>query len=310
MLAKKIKEGCCIGLIAPSFQLGGENLENYKRAREFFLGKGYRLKEGAHVFDEWFGSAGRPEDRAADLNAMFADSEVEAVLCINGGGSSSTILPYIDFDIIAKNPKVFMGYSDISVLNQAIYAKTGLVTFNGPLFMDFGHEDEQDEYYAAFCKRFMEGDSSMPLDPNAKCIRSGRAEAIALGTNIRCSMNLLGTPYAPEFSGKILMVEAWAIDPYECTVRFSQLDQMGILGKAAGMAVGYVYGLQDPKMTKGKVLPQMEEVLADIAAKYDFPILKYNRFGHEIINAIIPIGTDLALDADAGTLKIAGDFIE
>lgn len=310
MLAKKIKEGCCIGLIAPSFQLEGENLENYEKAKEFFLGKGYSLKEGKHIYDRWFGSAGTPQDRAEDMNAMFADPEVDAVICINGGGSSSTMLEYVDFEIIKKNPKIFMGYSDISVLNQAIWAKTGLVTFNGPLFMDFGGEKEQDEYYEAFCKRFMEGNRDLPKDENAKCIKKGKARAVTLGTNIKCSMNLLGTPYAPDLNGKLLMAEAWTIPPYECTVRFSQLKQAGILKNLKGIIVGYVYGLQAPEMTNGEELPQMEDMLAEIVKEYDFPILKYNHFGHEIVNAIIPIGTEMEMDAEKGTFEITGEFIE
>lgn len=310
MLARKIKEGATIGLIAPSFELTPDHLEKLEASTRFFEARGYRVKVGAHIKDRWFFSAGRPEDRAADLNQMFADPEVDAIICINGGGTSSTILQYIDYDVIRANPKIFMGYSDISVLNQVIYEKTGLVTFNGPLFMDFYNDQDAEAYYEEFRQRFIEGSHELAQDPNAVCIRGGKASGQFYGTNVRCSMNVIGTPYQLDYKDKILAVEAWMIEPYEMAVRFSQLKQMGVFNQVRGMVVGYVYGLQAPEMTKGKALIQMEEVLADISKEYDFPILKYNNFGHEIINAIIPIGAEIEMDADNRTLKILGDFIE
>ncbi len=309
MLARTIKEGATIGLIAPSFELVGQNKEHYKAAKEYFLAKGYKLKEGAHIFDSWYGSAGTPQDRAADLNQMFADPEVDAIICINGGGSSSAIISYIDYECIRRNPKIFMGYSDISVLNQVIFEKTGLVTFNGPLFMDFGNSGEGDIYYEEFKQRFIEGSAELQQDSKAVCLRGGAAEGKFYGTNIRCSMNVIGTPYALDYSEKILGLEAYAIEPYECTVRFSQLKQMGVFDRVKAVVIGYVYGMQDVNMTKGKKVVQMEEIFMEIAKEYDFPVLKYNHFGHEMINAIIPIGCEMKLNAEAKTFEISGEFI-
>lgn len=310
MFAKTIKEGATIGLIAPSFELNGQNLERYKDAKKYFEAKGYRLKEGKHIFDKWYGSAGTPEDRAADLNEMFADKEVEAIICINGGGSSSTMLQYIDYECIRKNPKIFMGYSDISVLNQVIHNETGLVTFNGPLFMDFGNPGEGEIYYEEFRQRFIEGSSFLQQDDKAVCLRTGEVTGKFYGTNVRCSMNVIGTPYQLDYKDKILGLEAYTIAPYECTVRFSQLKQMGVFNQIKGIVVGYVYGMQDPEMTKGEEVVQMEEILMDIIKDYDFPVLKYNHFGHEMINAIIPIGCEMKISADEKKFEIVGTFID
>ncbi len=310
MLAKKLKTGDTIGIIAPSFEVTEEILKSYAYAKSFFEAKGFKIKEGKHIREKWYGSAGRPEVRAEDLNAMFSDKEVDAIICLNGGGTSNTMLPYIDFDAIAKNPKIIMGYSDISVLNQVIWQKTGLVTFNGPLFQDFCNEKDANEYYEEFAERFIEGGSVLPKDPDAKCVRGGKASGILVGTNVKCSMNLMGTPYQVDYRDKILALEAWGISNYECAVRFSQLKQAGVFDHVRGIIVGYVYALQDERATGGEKLDQMEDILADILQDYDIPILKYNKFGHEMINAIIPIGTEVMLDAGNCEIKIQGDFIK
>ncbi len=310
LLAKKLKKGDTIGIIAPSFEVSEEAFESYEFAKAFFEKKGFNIKTGKHIREKWFGSAGEPEKRAEDLNAMFCDRDVDAIICLNGGGTSNTMLPFIDFDAIKNNPKIFMGYSDISVLNQVFWQKTGLVTFNGPLFQDFCNAEAAAAYYTEFEERFIEGKSSLPKDPNSRCVRSGRASGILVGTNVKCSMNLMGTPYQVDYTDKILALEAWGISNYECAVRFSQLKQAGVFDKVRGIVVGYVYALQDERATEGKRLDQMEDILADLLKDKDIPILKYNKFGHEMINAIIPIGTEVSLDADRCEIEINGSFIE
>jgi muramoyltetrapeptide carboxypeptidase len=310
MLAKKIKKGDTIGIVAPSFEVSDEAYENYEYAKAFFEKKGFKIKTGKHIREKWFGSAGRPEARAEDLNSMFADKDVNAIICLNGGGTCNTMLPYVDFDLIAKNPKIIMGYSDISVLNQVIWQKTGLVTFNGPLFQDFKNEAAANEYYTEFEERFIKGEKTLPKDPKARTVKPGKASGILVGTNVKCSMNLMGTPYQVNYDDKIVALEAWGISNYECAVRFSQLRQAGVFDHVRGIAVGYVYALQDVRATKGEKLDQMEDILADILSDTDIPILKYNKFGHEMINAIIPIGTEVTLDADRRVITIDGEFIE
>lgn len=308
MLAKKLKYGDTIGLIAPSFALGEDTREKLQKAVSLFNERGFKIKCGRHIFENWYGSAGTPQQRAEDLNAMFADSDVDAIICINGGGTSNMMLPYTDFDTIGKNPKIFMGYSDISVLNQVIYDRTGLVTFNGPLFMDFVDEKNGEAQYANVIERFVEGSKVVDMGQGSRCVRGGRCEGVVMGTNIKCSMNLLGTPYLPDYTDKIAFLEAMTIQIFESTVRIAQLKQQGFFDRIKGVCIGYIINLQESLKTD-KPLPQFEDILLEMTEEYDFPILKCNIFGHEIANAVLPIGVRYGLDADERKISILEDFL-
>lgn len=306
MLAKSLNYGDTIGIIAPSFEVSIDSMAKYEEAKKFFKGKGFKIKEGKFITEKWLGSAGTPQQRAQDLNNMFADTDVSAIICLCGGGTSNMILPYINFDIIKNNPKIFMGYSDISVLNQVIYDRTGLVTFNGPLFMDFGDDTFAENNYETLVNRLIQKNHHLKSDANRKTVRSGKAEGIFLGTNIKCSMHLLGTDFFPDFSGKIAGLEAYFIEVYDCALRFSQLRQNGFFDNLSAAIVGYNYSMQTEKNINK---PQMEDILLEITKDMDFPILKCNNFGHEIANDIIPIGVKMTLDADSTTIDISEQFL-
>jgi len=300
MLAPKLSPGDTLGVVSPSTPVepGNPQLANGMR---FLEGLGFKVLLGEHVFSNSLGYAASPTEKAADLMGMFGDPAVKAIICSQGGDTANASLPYLDWQVLADNPKVFLGISDITVLLNAIYAKTGLVTFHGnDVMWGFGrHPTAYDRQ--EFLARLVDGKiGKVNAAGPRKAIRSGRAEGRLLGGNLRCLLKLAGTPYFPDFSGAILFIESLGFEPAGCDYMFRQLQQMGIFDQVAGVIVGYIDGVDN--------LPDaplhMEDVLMNVASDYRFPILKANDFGHNCPNTTLPVGARVRMDAEAGEIEI------
>lgn len=301
ILPKRLKTGDTIGIVSPSTPVPGPGNEQFKNGIAFLEGLGFKVTLGEHIFSTSWGYTTSPKEKAADINRMFADRSIQAILCSQGGATANACLPYLNWEVIRANPKIFLGISDITVLLNAIYHKTGLVTFHGnDLMWGFGRNpaayDRQE-----FSTWLMEG-ASGEIKPNGerRTIRSGMAEGKLLGGNLNCLMKLAGTPYFPDFSGSLLLLEALNISTEDCDCYFQQLRQAGVFDQINGAAVGYIDGLQND----GQALMQMEAVLLRVSEEYNFPILKMNDFGHNCPNTVLPVGATARLDADQCSLQI------
>ena len=198
-----------------------------------------------------------------------------------------------------------MGYSDITVLLQAIYKKTGLVTFSGPDFISFGTEYAE-EQYQVFEDAFVNKKLDKFNNGKKNVIKKGNAEGKIIGTNLGCMMYLLGTEYLPDMQDNILFIESYKTSPNECQRRFAHLKQYGIFDKIKGIVVGYNYDLQKDENT----YPQMEDILLEYSKKYNFPIVKCNDFGHKIVNSVIPIGGFCKIDCENEEVEIIEKFLK
>ena len=276
--------------------------ETFYKAETFLKTKGYKIKRGKYIFEDYYGSAGTREQKAEDMMSMFKDPEVKMILCLDGGQTCNTFIDLLDYEVIKQNPKILMGYSDITVLLQAIYQKTGLITFSGPSFVSFGEVDPkmqykelQEVFVNKKLNKFINGDKSV--------VRPGCAEGKIIGTNLGSMMYLFGTEYFPNIENAILTIESYITSPNECQRRFAHLKQYGVFDKISGVIVGYNYDLQK----NGNIFPQMEDVLMKYTKEYNFPIIKCNDFGHKIVNGIVPIGATLSIKND--NFKILDDFV-
>jgi muramoyltetrapeptide carboxypeptidase len=301
MIPQKLRPGDTIGIVAPSDPVRPEFDDRLKAGVELFNSMGFKVRLGQNIHSESLGYTATAQEKAADINAMFADPAVNAIICAQGGDSANAPLDLLDWDLIEHNPKIFLGLSDITVLLNAIFAKTGLVTFHGnDILWGFGNDPtsyEIDEF-----RRFLIDGKIGAVPPNRprKTIRSGHTEGILLGGNIRCLLKLAGTPYWPDFSGGILFIEAYIISPSGCQTAFHQLKQMGVFDRINGIIVGYIDSMQKD----GGKGPFMEEVLQEVTTDFEFPILKINDFGHNCPNTLLPVGGEARMDADAKTLEI------
>ncbi len=306
MLANKLNYGDTIGVVGVSNSLKFNNrYEDFYRAEKLFQSKGFKVKRGKYVLEDYYGTAGTREQKAEDMMDMFKDEEVKAIICLEGGQNCNTFIDLLDYDVIKQNPKIITGYSDCTVLLQTIYNKTGLVTFSGPTFVCFGEENGE-EKYKEFENAFINKKIGKFVNGNKKVIRQGNVEGKIIGTNLACMMYLLGTEYLPDMQDKILLIESYETSPNECQRRFAHLKQYGMFDKVKGIVVGYNYDLQK----NGDIYPQMEDILLDYTKEYEFPIIKCNDFGHKIVNSVIPIGVNMKIDSDNAKIEIKDEFLK
>lgn len=306
MLASKLNYGDTIGVIgvSNSIDLDENGYEVLCKAEEFFVKKGFKVKRGKYVLENYYGSAGTREQKAEDLMNMFKDKEVKAIICLTGGETCNTFIDLLDYEEIKQNPKIIVGYSDITVLLQTIYKKTGLVTFHGSSFKDYGRENAE-ECFKEFKSVFINRKIRKFANGEKKIIRKGNALGKIIGTNLGCMMHLLGTEYLPDMQDKILLIESYKTSPNECQMRFAHLKQYGMFDKIKGIIVGYNYDLQK----NGEIYPQMEDILLYYTKEYNFPIIKCNDFGHKIINSIIPIGVNIQINSEKSSVEIMDEFL-
>lgn len=291
MIPKKLQIGDTIGIVSPSGAVSKESENQFNKGVDFLKNLGFKVKVGKNALNNTLEYSASPQEKADDMNSMFADKEIKAIICSQGGANSNSILPLLDFEIIKNNPKIFLGISDITVLLNAIYQKTKLVTFHGnDVMWGFGNEhadyDEQE-----FIDRLVKGKiGEVKHNSEWKCIRKGIAEGVLIGGNLNCLNKLAGTEYQPDFEAKILLLETFdegdAPDDVECEL--SHLKQMGIFEKIKGLWIGYYNH-------KSKI--PYEEIVMNVVKDYDFPILKCDDFGHNTPNTTIPIGIKIKLDA-------------
>ena len=296
ILPKRLKKGDLIGIVSPSAAIAPEVLPILRKGREFLHNLGFRTEVSKNHLKELDGSAGTPEERAEDINDMFGDSRIDAIICSQGGDTANSILPYLDFKLIKENPKIFQGISDITVLLNVIQSQTGQVTFHGnDLIWGFGRKPSAYDIQE-FTNRLITGEiGALRKNSRWKSVRSGNAEGRLMGGNLRCMLKLAGTGYQPDYSDSILFLEAFEVTSGECDYMFHQMKQMGAFEGIKGVLVGYVWGMQ--KSVKARKQAQMEDVLNRITSEYDFPIVKCNDFGHNCSNTTLPLGVHARLSA-------------
>jgi len=301
MIPEKLSKGDVVGVIAPSDPVFQDLEDRLEMGCAYLRSVGFDIKLGQHLRTNRLGYAATPQEKAEDINTMFADPDIKAIICAQGGETANAPLAYLDWDMIHQNPKIFLGISDITVLLNAITHKTGLVTFHGnDILWGFGYNPTNYEL-EEFLRTLVRGEIG-PIPPNRerRVIRSGQAQGILLGGNLGCLLKLAGTAYWPDFTGSIFFVEAYEISAKTCHTAFHQLKQIGFFDQISGAVVGYIDSFQREATPK----PHMEDVLLEVTQDYDFPILKINDFGHNCPNTVLPVGGEVFLDADRQTLEV------
>ena len=308
---RRLAAGDAVGLVAPA-NATFQSLE-LQIAKESLEALGLTVKIGRHLLDRHGYLAGRDKDRAADINAFFADGSVRAVLPIRGGWGSSRVLPYLDFDTIRRNPKVLAGYSDITALLLAVHAKTGLVTFHGPNGMGRWDAFSLD----SFKRVLMQGEAVTFQNPHAlsdrnaltqienrtQTITSGKARGRLLGGNLTVLTTIVGSPYLPAWDGAILFCEDVGENYYRIDRMLTQLKLAGVLSKIAGFVFGTCSECTPGDNNFGALA--LEEIFADHIKPLGVPAWSGAMIGHGMPQWTIAEGIDVEIDAAAGTIRMA-----
>jgi muramoyltetrapeptide carboxypeptidase len=301
---KRLVEGDTVGLVLPaSAELAADDVQIAKEQMELL---GFKVVIGAHALDRQGYFAGKDRDRADDVNRMFADDRIAGVVCYTGGWGSPRILPYLDYDLIARKPKVLIGYSDITAMLNAIHQRTGLVTFHGPVGSSVFDVYTQENFRRVLMTAEPAGELALPpkktdvlVDRVNRIVKlaPGKATGRLAGGNLTMLTALMGTPYEIDTKGAILFLEDIREDLYRIDRMLTQLALGGKLDDMAGMVFGRCTECKNPAVS-------LEDVLRDRFSTLAKPAISGLAFGHIEQKLTLPIGVSAMLDADAGTLTV------
>lgn len=303
---KALASGDTVGLVLPATAASAQ--DEIAFAKDQMEAIGFKVVLGKHVYDRWGYFAGRDRDRADDINAFFADDSIAAVVCYTGGWGSPRVLPYLDYDLIARKPKVLMGFSDITALLNAVHLRTGLVTFHGPVggstFEPYTLDNFKRVVMTASPAGLLVPPSKKPnelIDRTNRIVKlaPGKGRGALVGGNLTMIASLTGTPYAPDTAGKILFLEDTHEEPYRID---RMLTQLALAGAFKGIA-GFAWGRCTDCDPKGNSF-SLEEILRDRFGSLSVPALSGLSFGHIEQKLTLPIGVTATIDGDAGTLSI------
>ena len=236
----KLKKGDVIGVVAPSSAVEEDDLEAINNSVLLMENSGFKIKFGKNVFKNTLGYGATPQEKAQDLNEMYKDKEVKAIFCLSGGFNSNSLFEYLDYEIIKNNPKPLCGFSDSTSIENIIYQKAGVITFNGPTFKALTTW-ETDYGYKEVIKRLVEGSLELgqPEDVYIS-IQKGEAEGRLVGGNLSLTSEMVAGEYSIDFKDKILFIEELSLEtPPELAFNYLyHMKQNGVFDVIKGIWVG------------------------------------------------------------------------
>ena len=295
MKANKLKKGDKIGVCASSGIISEKHTKDLEKSRKLL--NEYHLMPiySKNLFSKTLKYSSTPIEKSQDLNDLINDKEIKAIIFAKGGNNSISILILIDYDKIKVNPKMFIGFSDNTVLLNAIYKKTGLVTYHFTNYKGFC-EKNLDFNRKQFENVFLDGNKGIVSKNSSwKILKKGVATGKLIGGNLNAITKLLNTEYCPSFRNNILFLEDLA---FESNIEMIssyiyQLKNSKVFEQISGLLIGN-YDTQE-EIT-------LEEVIMESIQEYNFPVLKCEDFGHTSSNIVLPIGLKCILDAKEGNL--------
>jgi len=305
LLGKKLQKGDTIGLIAPSGAVRAEGA--IERAIAETERMGYRVKVGESCGKVYGYLSGTDEVRARDINNMFADKDVDAIVCVRGGYGTMRILDLLNYDVIRENPKIFVGYSGITALHTAMFERCGLVTFEAPMAVSDWSGGPLDEMSYASMMRALGTSEPMgelvnaPGYPARRMVNPGSCEGTLVGGNLSLMTGVLGTPYALDFKDRILFIEEIGERTYCVDRMLTQMRLAGVFDQCAGVVFG---DFKDCPIEYPAFGLSLEEVIRDIVAPCGKPVFTGLQIGHCTPKLTLPHGVRYRMDADACTLTV------
>ena len=291
---RKLKPGARIGIVNPAYWLEADRLQ---RGVKVFKELGYELVLGKSTGLQENQCAGTPTQRAEDIMAMFEDSSIEAIICARGGYGGNRVLPLLDYDIIRANPKIFVGYSDITGLLTSMAQKSGLITFHGPMLSTYGKQTLQYNLDIFHQVLSGQGDIRIMSAPGcqARCLKPGCASGPLWGGNLTLVIERLATPGQIDTKGSILLVEDIDEKLYAFERMMLHLKSSGSLDHIKGLVVGEMLEIGDSRTPFGK---STDEIVLDICADLEIPIISNFPCGHGDYQAMLPISHEVEIHAD------------
>ncbi|XOA43106.1 MAG: S66 peptidase family protein [Candidatus Nealsonbacteria bacterium] len=299
---KKLEKGDLVGLVTTSHPVSREIID--KSAR-YLRSLGFKVRVSDHATDAYGFIAGKAEDRANDLMAMFRDKEVKAIFTNGGGRTANHLLPLLDFGEIHQHPKIFMGLSNPSIIANAITAKAGLITFHGPTGYNFGEVGITAFTERQMIKTIIDGEMIGKIEAyqETEVLRQSpnTAKGRLYGGHLLTTRALIGTPYAPNWRNVILFLEDCFEELHDFDDNFMHFKLAGILEKISGLVIGTPVEVEEKSYPS---VESMKDIVKRICSDYDFPILYGLNIGHTDDKVTLPIGAVAEIDSQNGILEV------
>ena len=304
VLPRRIRPHGTIGLVAPAGVL--RSTSQVDDAVADVRAMGFEARVGRHALARYGFLAGTDRERADDFMAMVTDPDIDAILCLRGGYGCARILPLLDYDAIRAAAKPIVGYSDVTALLLAIYARSRIVSFHGPVGVSTWRGETARAFNDVLVRGAtlsVEGETrSDRLD--AETVRQGKAEGPLAGGNLSVVASLAGTGYLPDFDGHVAFFEEVEEESYRLDRLLTQLEMAGVLRNPAAVVFG-----QCARCSDGGSSWTAAEVLRDHLGSYRCPAWIGAPIGHVSPVYTLPIGLPVRTDADAGTLEAIGPAV-
>lgn len=299
LLPPRLKPGQTIAMIAPAGAIFSSR--HIAKFRGILQGMGFKVHEGASLREKHGYLAGTDDFRAKEFNDLIANPDIHGIIAMRGGWGCARILDKIDYSKIQENPKVIMGFSDLTSLLIAITAKTGLMTYHGPVgYSSWG------DYSKRYVERLLiDAEANVILENPAEKVPEtlfgGKATGELVGGNLTVLAGIIGSQYLPNWTGKILFLEETREEVYRIDRMITQLKLAGVLDQINGIVFG-VCNHCDPENEAESLT--MKQMLTEHLQPLGIPVLTNAAFGHVNLKYTLPIGAAATLDADAGTITM------
>jgi muramoyltetrapeptide carboxypeptidase len=288
---EKLRAGARIGIVNPAYWLETERLQ---RAVDLYKELGYEVVLGKSTGLKQNQNAGSPKDRADDIMSMFEDPSIDAIICARGGYGGNRVLPLLDYDIIRSNPKIFVGYSDVTGFLNSFAQKSGLITFHGPMLTTYGEKTVQ--YNLDIFHQVLSGQDEVSITPPrgcpARCLQAGSASGPLWGGNLTLVIERLGTEDQIETTGSILLLEDIDEKLYAFERMMLHLRKSGSLDRINGLVIGELLEMGEGKAPFGM---NSDEIVMDVCADLGIPVISNFPCGHGDYQVTLPISHEVEM---------------
>ncbi len=286
-LAKPLFPGDRLAVVAPSAVLGGSDPEE---GIAFLRSLGFRVSLGWSVSSAWGYLAGSDEVRAQDINDAFADDDIDGIICLRGGYGATRILHLLDYDLIEKHPKVFIGFSDITALHTVFLQRCHMATVHGPMVMSLPKASDYTKrsFAAGLHAPFAAGPVILPAECPLETIVAGCAEGTLCGGNMMLLSVMTGTPYELDGTGAVIFLEEVGEDAYAVDRMLRQFEQSGLPKRASAFIFGEFFRCEPNECQPYEFT--VKEIIFQYARRWGKPAVWGFPAGHGAHNAWIPFG--------------------
>lgn len=294
---KKLKKGELVGVISPASS--AEDNLSIESGVKYLEGNGYRVEVGKNVGKIHGYLAGSDGERLNDLHYMFSKKEIKAIFCVRGGYGSGRLLADVNYKLIKNNPKILVGYSDITALQMAIAQKTGLITFAGPMLsVDFNNDVSpftEEIFWKLITSNKKIGKVHLPGEEKLFQLHKGQAKGRIIGGNLSVFNSLIGTPFLPELKDKILLLEEIGEMPYRIDRMLNQLKMNKVFSKVKGIILGAFRDCNELDPMKRTL--SLGEVITEYLKNLKIPVIYNFKHGHIKDFITIPLGLMVKINA-------------